>query len=110
NSQGNATVSTGQFISLLNENTVSYTKTFNSKHSMVALGGFTYQDFTSTSLNGSGTGFLSDATESYNLGSAAVPGIPGSGYSKSVLLSYLGRLNYAFDNRILATVSFRSDG
>ena len=109
NSQGNATVSTSQFVSLLNENTVSYTRTFN-KHHLVALGGFTFQNFSTTSLGGSGTGFLSDATESYNLGSAAIPGIPSSGYTESALLSYLGRLNYTFDNRILATVSFRSDG
>ncbi len=110
NSQGSASVSTNQFVSLLNENTVSYNKTFGRKHTIAAIGGFTYQDFLSTSLRGAGNGFLSDATESYNLGAAAVPGIPGSGYSKSVLLSYLGRLNYSFDNRVLATVSFRSDG
>ncbi|MCE6989839.1 TonB-dependent receptor [Dyadobacter sp. CY323] len=109
NSQGSASVSSSQFTSLLNENTISYTKLFG-KHSLSALGGFTVQDFTSTSLSGSGTGFLSDVTETYNLASASIPGIPGSGYSKSVLLSYLGRLNYNFDNRVLATLSFRADG
>lgn len=110
NSQASANVSTSQFTSLVNENTITYSRNFGSKHSIVALGGFTYQDFLSTSLSGSGTGFLSDATESYNLASATIPGIPGSGYSKSVLLSYLGRINYSFNNRLLATVSFRSDG
>jgi TonB-linked SusC/RagA family outer membrane protein len=110
NSQSNASVSTTQFTSLVNENTVSYQKTFGAKHSISAVGGFTYQDFVNMSLSGSGTGFLSDATESYNLASASIPGIPGSGYSKSALVSYLGRVNYSFNNRILATVSFRSDG
>src|SRR5690606_27176875 len=38
------------------------------------------------------------------------PGIPSSGYSKSVLLSYLGRINYTFNNKYLFTASFRSDG
>ena len=110
NSQGEASVSTSQFTSFLNENTISYHKAFGSKHDFSALAGFTYQDFKTTSLSGSGTGFLSDVTETGNLGSANLPGIPGSGYTKSVILSYLGRLNYTFDNKYYITASFRSDG
>ncbi|GAB4000295.1 TonB-dependent receptor [Spirosoma daeguense] len=110
NQQSSASVTTTQFTSLLNENTITYSRNIGAKHKLVALGGFTYQDFVNTSLGGSGTGFLSDATESYNLAAATIPGIPGSSYSKSVLLSYLGRVNYSFNDRILATVSFRSDG
>src|SRR5690606_20212357 len=48
--------------------------------------------------------------ESYSLGSASVPGIPGSGYSLSVILSGLGRVNYNFDDKFLATINFRTDG
>ncbi|KKM92968.1 hypothetical protein LCGC14_1213120, partial [marine sediment metagenome] len=44
------------------------------------------------------------------LEAAAVPGIPNTGYSKSVLMSYLGRINYAFDDKYLFTLSMRSDG
>jgi len=55
-STGSASVSTGQFASLLSENTISYNKIFNKKHSVSAVVGFTYQDFLSTSLAGSGTG------------------------------------------------------
>ncbi len=110
NSQGVANVSSTQFTSLLNENTISYVKTFNQKHNLSAVAGFTYQDFVSTSLSGSGTGFLSDITETSNLGSASIPGIPGSSYSKSVLLSYLGRINYSYNNKYLITASFRADG
>jgi TonB-linked SusC/RagA family outer membrane protein len=110
NSQGVASVTANQFTSLLNENTISYAKTFNQKHNLSAVAGFTYQDFIATSLSGGGTGFLSDVTETSNLGSANIPGIPGSGYSKSVLLSYLSRINYSFNNKYLFTVSFRADG
>src|SRR3546814_9588600 len=39
-----------------------------------------------------------------------MPGIPGSGYAKSVLLYYLERINYTYDSRFLFTASFRSDG
>jgi len=110
NSDGSASVNTGQYTSLLNENTISYTKTFNRDHDISVLAGVTYQDFINTSLSGSGAGFLSDAFQTYDLNAAGTPGIPGSGYSKSVLLSYLGRINYSFKNKYLATVSYRADG
>lgn len=110
NSDGSAKVNTNQYISLLNENTVNYTKTFNEKHHISALAGFTYQDFLTTSLSGSGTGFLSDVFQTYNLAAATTPGIPTSKYSKSVLLSYLGRINYNFKNKYFVTASFRADG
>ncbi len=108
-SNGSASVGTGQSTSLLNENTATYNKTFG-VHSLTAMGGFTFQNFKYTSLSGSGTGFLSDVTESYNLGSASVPGIPGSGYSLSTLLSVIGRVNYNYNNKYLFTVTFRGDG
>lgn len=110
NSQGVASVSMTNNISLLNENTLSYNKTIAEKHTIGAVVGFTYQDFLYRSLGGSGNGFLSDVTETYDLGSASTPGIPSSGYSKSVLMSYLGRVNYSFDNKYLLTLSLRADG
>ncbi len=110
NSLGSASVSTTNAISFLNENTVSYIKTLAQKHNISAVAGFTYQDYTYKSLGGSGTGFLSDITETGNLGSAATPGIPSSSYSKWVLLSSIARANYNFDQRYFFTLSFRSDG
>lgn len=110
NSQGVASVSMTNNISLLNENTLSYNKTIAEKHTIGAVVGFTYQDFLNRSLGGSGNGFLSDVTETYDLGSASTPGIPSSGYSKSVLMSYLGRVNYSFNNKYLLTLSLRADG
>ena len=110
NSNGSASISTSQFRSLLNENTISYNKTFNGKHEISAVAGVTLQNFVTTFLAGSGSGFLSDVGETHDLGAAESPGIPGSGFSESVLLSYLGRINYSLNNKYLLTVSFRSDG
>ena len=110
NSPGNASVSTSQVMSLLNENTVSYNKVFANKHSVSAVAGFTYQDFVTTFLSGSGNGFLSDITETSGLNSAITPGIPSSGYAKSVLLSYLARVNYVYNEKYLFTASMRRDG
>ena len=109
NSQGSANVSTSQGRSLLSENTVSYNKTLG-KHNLSSVVGFTYQDFLNTSLSGSGNGFLSNVTETANLSSAGIPGIPSSSYSLARILSGLGRVNYSFDNKYLATMSFRADG
>ncbi len=109
NSVGSAGIETTQQTGLLNENVITYMKEVE-KHSFTLMGGFTYQDNTTTTLNGSGTGFLSDVTGTGNLGSAATPGIPSSGYSKWALLSYLGRINYAFDDKYLFTASIRRDG
>ncbi len=109
NSAGVASVSTNQITSLLSENTISYTKSFQ-KHSVSAVAGFTYQDFVNTSLSAGGNGFLSDIFGTYDLSASITPGIPNSGYSKSVLLSYLARVNYGFDGKYLLTASFRRDG
>ena len=110
NSSGSASISTTQYLSRLNENTITYADVFNEKHDLNVLAGFTYQDFTTKFLAGSGAGFLSDLYETDNLGAAETPGIPTSGYANSVLLSYLGRVNYGFNNKYLITASFRADG
>jgi len=109
NSIGSAAVNTTQITSLLNENVATYTKALN-RHRITATGGFTYQDFVQTTLNASGTGFLSNVTQTGNLSGAATPGIPSTSYMKWTLLSFLGRLNYSYDEKYLATVSFRRDG
>lgn len=110
NSVGNASIGTTQSSGFLNENVVTYNTTINKRHSLTATGGFTYQDNVTTTLGGSGSGFLSDVINTGSLGSAITPGLPGSSYSKWVLLSFLGRLNYTLDDKYLLTVSFRRDG
>ncbi len=110
NQQGNATVSNNRFNSLLTENTVSYNKVFGGKHSIAAVGGFTYQDFINTYNQVSGSGFMSDVTQTYDIGSATTIGVPITSYTKSSIMSILGRVNYTLNDKYLATVSFRADG
>jgi len=109
NSSGAASVVSSQYTSLLNENVVTYAKDFG-KHSLTVTGGFTYQDFVNTNVSASGSGFVSDISETYDLGAASLFNTPGSGYSKATLLSYLGRVNYSFASKYLLTASFRADG
>ncbi len=110
NSQGIASVYSGQFTSLLNENTLNYIKTLGEKHSINAVAGVTFQNFLQTRIEAGGTGFLSDIFETYNIQAAANQSVSESGYTKSVLASFIGRVNYAYDNRYLLTASIRRDG
>lgn len=110
NRRGNASVSTSSYTSTLSENTLEYRRVFNRKHSFNVLAGQTYQNFITKGLSGSATDMLSDITNSYNLASSRTPGIPASSYNKSVLLSYLGRINYSYNDMVLLTGSLRADG
>jgi TonB-linked SusC/RagA family outer membrane protein len=114
NSAGSAQIFTTQVSSLLNENTISYVKKINN-HSLSAVAGFTYQNYIATKLNASGSGFVSDVQESYDIAAAANQNVPvltepGSSYLEWTLLSYLARVNYSFNNKYLATISYRADG
>jgi TonB-linked SusC/RagA family outer membrane protein len=58
----------------------------------------------------SGTGFQFDDFGTYNMGAAAITN-PNQSYKiKSTLLSYLGRVNYIFDDKYIITFTGRADG
>lgn len=111
NSVGDANVSTSQYTSLLNENIINYKKVFAGQHSVDVVAGFMNQlDKSSSMGSGNASNFFSNEVFTGSLQSAGVSGLPTSSYSKTVLSSYVGRINYAFDSRYLFTVSFRRDG
>jgi TonB-linked SusC/RagA family outer membrane protein len=107
---GRGTVTTSEFTSLLNENTLNYIKKINDRHDFSAVAGVTYQDFLTTTLNAGASGFLSDIPGTHSLATAGVFTNPGTSYTQSTLLSGLGRVNYTYNNRYLFTVSMRADG
>lgn len=106
---GSASVSQADFTSYLSENTLNYTGSFG-KHDVSAVGGFTYQDFTRTTLSGGGNSFLSDIPQTHDLATASNFSNPNTSYTHSVILSGLGRVNYTYDDRYLFTASLRADG
>lgn len=96
-------------VSYVNENTLSYNKTFKKVHRLDAVTGFTLSGRQST-------GYVFGATnlpyESLGL-SGLEDGIAlkvnaTSGEWK--LMSFLGRVNYSFNSKYLFTTSFRADG
>lgn len=97
-------------MTFINENLLNYTNEFGA-HRIDALAGITYQDTRFEELrSGTGVGFLSDLYKNNNLGAAATKAQPSTNYRDNKLVSYLGRINYAYKGKYLLTVTGRYDG
>ncbi|MGQ8338686.1 TonB-dependent receptor [Sunxiuqinia sp. A32] len=108
---GIATVVGGELSNTLLEGILTYTKTIADKHSLTALLGSTYQAFENRTFSAGTQGFASDIIETNDLGiGTQAQNQVGSFASERRLLSYLGRINYGFDDKYLLTTSIRADG
>ena len=107
---GAASIYNAQSITWLNENLLTYTRTFNTIHTITALAGYTQQANRTESSSAAARNFVNDNLGSSNLGSASVPLTPASGIGTWGLESYLSRLNYGYKDKYLVTASFRADG
>ena len=96
-------------VSWINENTLNYSTTLNQDHRINAVAGVTFQDTKSDGLTGGSIGYVIDGFEYNNL-AAGTTQSSSSSYAKFSLLSYLGRLDYAFKEKLLLTLSGRYDG
>jgi TonB-dependent starch-binding outer membrane protein SusC len=94
---------------LLLENTLNYGLT-KGKHTIDALVGYTYQKDRGSNLTGSGINLREPYFYTFDAIAVASDKTLTSGSDASVILSYLGRLNYNYDNRYLVTVNYRRDG
>lgn len=107
--RGSASKSYSTSISWINENTLNYSKTINENHRFDAIGGVTFQNTQNDFLRGSSIGYVTDGFEFNNLG-AGTTQAAGSSFSAYSLESYLGRINYIFNDKLLLTLSGRYDG
>lgn len=107
---GSASINYGEWVNIVNENTLTYSKTVNNDHHITLLGGITSEKNTGQNLGASATGFLTNILENKSLQSGTSPGIPTSSMSKYAILSGLGRVNYAYKGKYLLTASIRADG
>ena len=92
------------------EGTLNYNKTFG-KHSVGGLFGMSYQRFVNTNMNSRAADFPDESlgADNLELGNQETFRITNS-VTGNRLASYIGRFNYSFDDRYLATVTFRADG
>ncbi|MFZ5938987.1 MAG: SusC/RagA family TonB-linked outer membrane protein [Bacteroidota bacterium] len=107
---GQARFAYTEMYTLLNENTLSYNKTFNDLHQVDAVLGFTYQKRDSRTFIDIATGFPNDRLGIYGIATAEnMPNIY-SGFGEEALVSYLARVNYSYNSKYMITVTDRLDG
>jgi TonB-linked SusC/RagA family outer membrane protein len=108
NGNGDLTHNFSQFYQ--NSNILTYDRTFKTKHHLTVTGVAEQQLtlYTGTYINASG--FSSDNTGINDLGGASIINERYNSDTKQTLNSFLGRVNYGFDNKYLLTASMRADG
>jgi TonB-linked SusC/RagA family outer membrane protein len=89
--------------------TANYSKSIGN-HSLTALAGYEYQQFTNENFWANNYDFSTDGFLYNNLGAGAGVKDAGSGASKSALGSYFGRLHYSYLGKYLLTATVRADG
>lgn len=109
NTQTELINNTSTTFNYLVEQRLNYNKTIG-KHHLDAMVAMTYEKNCSEGINAFKRNALGNE-EIYRILSAQTSGDQTSGDKITTsMLSYLGRVNYSYDNRYLATVSFRADG
>ncbi|WP_460762849.1 SusC/RagA family TonB-linked outer membrane protein [Niabella terrae] len=97
---------------LLNENTLTYKHQFGNAHHLDAMYGFTVQKRNFYRVSVGGSGYYSDETALWDIGS--IPDKQNLNVSGSkelqTRMSHLARLNYNFDQKYYLTATLRRDG
>ncbi|HEY1021145.1 MAG TPA: SusC/RagA family TonB-linked outer membrane protein, partial [Flavisolibacter sp.] len=78
------------------------------KHNFTLMASHESQESKWQNISASRSGFLTN--DVFDLSAGAAPGTNGGGSGPWAMESYLGRLNYNYDNRYLLTATYRRDG
>jgi len=107
---GAAAKSTSNILSWLNENILSYEKSFGS-HKFNLMGGFTLQQEVGEGFSTSASDFPSDVFQDNNMSAGAKQTDPSYSYkTKWSMASWIGRVNYNLMDKYLLTLTGRADG
>ncbi|MDQ2656385.1 MAG: TonB-dependent receptor, partial [Bacteroidota bacterium] len=99
-----------QYESKLIENTLTFKKSFD-KHSLTLLAGQTYQNIDYGQIWGTKRNVLRSSTgQYYSVLDQGNEPQTGGFLQEAILLSYLGRLEYAYSDKYLLNAVFRRDG
>ncbi|MGI4741340.1 MAG: SusC/RagA family TonB-linked outer membrane protein [Janthinobacterium lividum] len=91
------------------ENLLHYTRTIK-QHTLDFTGLFSVQEYQTDNTNVTARDLPTNYQSYYNIGAAAGATTASSGYQKWDFVSYMGRLNYSFNDRYSATLTLRYDG
>ncbi len=95
----------------VNENTISFDRTFDDKHTISAVGGISYNmtrvDYAQIyGSDGFGTDYITTLNDANGISATNTY----TTETKNVLISYFGRMNYNYMDRYLLSASIRRDG
>jgi TonB-linked SusC/RagA family outer membrane protein len=91
------------------EQTLTYTKTLG-KHNVTAMVGSSVSQYNYYSLGGSNTNITNPISDNWYLSMGTGTQTVSDAVDRSELASFLGRINYSYNNRYLFTASMRADG
>ncbi len=95
-------------ITLLWDNYFTYDKLIGADHHITVLAGTSAQNNRYDYMNGNISNFASDLTQQLNNGTTNP--VVGGDASEWALLSFMGRVNYAYKDKYLLTATVRRDG
>lgn len=95
---------------ILAENTLTYRQTFNNKHRIEALAGYTAQLSTSEYVSALSFFHTTNEVTTINAGQPDPARQASGGKNQTSYASYLGRINYSFADKYLLTANVRRDG
>jgi len=90
------------------DNYLTYNTLIGDDHDLTVLVGTSAQSNKFSYINGAISNFASDKTQQLNNGNAQV--VLGGNANEWSLLSYIGRINYAYKDKYLLTATLRRDG
>lgn len=92
------------------DNILTYDNSFG-KNNLTVMAGFTVEEYNYYSIGNSGANIINPVEKNWYLSQVTEDfGTPSDGVARNRRQSWLGRVNYSYDSRYLATVNFRADG
>ncbi|QNL49332.1 TonB-dependent receptor [Olivibacter sp. SDN3] len=95
---------------IINENFLTYDRSFNEDHHLNAMAGYSYQSSRNETWQANNRNFISDNFSFWNLGAGSNYQNAASELIDWIMSSFYGRLNYSYKGRYLLTVTSRYDG
>jgi TonB-dependent starch-binding outer membrane protein SusC len=106
---GRALVENNKYSNRLIETYLTYNNTFNQKHALNVVGGYSWQEFDTYNQSILATGFVNDNLRADNIGGGTSQ-VAQNNHEINRLISFYGRANYTYNDRYLFTFTLRDDG
>ena len=103
----NGSYTAGHYLNWLNENSLTYQHTFDGGHAITVLLNLSEQKQDDFSADFKGTEYPDDLIETLNAASLITGGTNTDGWA---MASWLGRINYTYQDKYLLTATIRRDG